>query len=672
MKQLLEVRGLKTYFKTMEGTAKAVDDISFTINEGETYAMVGESGCGKSVTALSIMGLVARPAGFLAGGEVRLRGKEILRLPESEKQMIRGKDISMIFQEPMTSLNPVFTVGNQVIETILLHQEADKWKARALAVEMLRKVRIPDAERCYTSYPHELSGGMRQRVMIAMALACRPALLIADEPTTALDVTIQDQILTLLKELQKDMGMAVLLITHNLGIVREMAQRVGVMYAGKLVEECPIDTLFTDPKHPYTIRLLESLPNMQKRGTWLSSIPGTVPKATNYLEGCRFAERCHKVMHGCAEVLPKEVEVAARHRVACHLHDSTFKGAAITLAEPEVRAPMTGGSGAPVNGAEPLVKIKGLKVYFPIKKGVLQKTVAYVKAVDGVDLEIPKGQVMALVGESGCGKTTIGKALIRLVPSTDGSIEFDGQDLIKLKGSPLNKIRRRFQMIFQDPYSSLNPRLMVGEILQEGMQVHGIGGSRAGREANVKVLMQQVGLDPDMVHRYPHEFSGGQRQRIGIARALAVEPTFLVCDEATSALDVSVQAQILNLLKELQQKYSLTYLFITHDIGVVEYISDYVAVMYLGRVVEQGTTNEVLENPKHPYTKALLAAVPKIDPETGVKKIRLEGDVPSPVNPPAGCHFHPRCPDVMEKCKKEYPGLSAISKTRTCHCYLYP
>ena len=682
---LLRVDNLKTYFRTAEGLALAVDGVSFEIQPNEIFAIVGESGCGKSVTALSISQLVPQPAGFIAGGEIHYKGREITRLPEVEKRKIRGNEIAMIFQEPMTSLNPVFTVGNQILEAIQQHQKIGGTAAKAAVIEMLDLVGIPEPARRFEEYPHQLSGGMRQRVMIAIALSCRPGLLIADEPTTALDVTIQAQILELIRQLQREFGMAVLLITHDLGVVSEMADRVAVMYAGKIVETSNWGTLYHDPHHPYTTKLLDSLPSRQKRGDTLQTIRGRVPQATQYPDGCRFADRCPQVMNDCDTILPPSIEIESGHHTACHLYNPDFNRSDDAVPPPisprwrgdiggavptsTVVAPSA--SPKPDLTDEPFIQVNNLRVHFPIVKGILKRTVGYVYAVDGVNLNIPKGKTLALVGESGCGKTTLGKAALRLGVPIQGEIRYNDVDLAQLSRSELHPYRRKLQIIFQDPYSSLNPRTMVGGAIQEGMITHGIGANRSEREDRVRELMQRVGLSPDMVNRYPHEFSGGQRQRIGIARCLAVEPEFIVCDEATSALDVSVQAQILNLLKELQDDLNLTYLFITHNLSVVEYLADEVAVMYLGRIVERGTTEEIFDQPKHPYTRALLSAVPKIDPETGIEKIQLEGDVPSPINPPKGCHFHPRCPEAMPHCSEEYPEEVAFTGTHSCRCYLY-
>ncbi len=669
-KIILEVKGLKTCFRTSEGTAQAVDGLTFQIRAGESFALVGESGCGKSVTALSIIQLLQKPAGYIAAGKIIYKGRDILCLAENEKRRLRGNEISMIFQEPMTSLNPVFTVGQQIMEVIHRHQGVTGKAVREQAIEMLDMVKIPEPVLRFKEYPHQLSGGMKQRVMIAIALACHPGLLIADEPTTALDVTIQEQILSLIRELRERFGTAVLLITHDLGVVAENADQVAVMYAGRIVEQGNLQTVLRHPGHPYTIKLLESLPSARKRQEALQTIEGRVPSATRFPAGCRFAERCYKAMAICKEKDPTLLPIGQGHQTACLLYDEALMGQRIKPEElrekppPVLRLQDTGDPAA-------LLTVKGLKLWFPIKKGLLKRTCGHVMAVNETDLIFRQGATVGLVGESGCGKTTLGKAIIQLLRPTAGSVTMAGRDLTTLSRSALKPFRRDLQIIFQDPFSSLNPRMMVGEILIEGMSAHGLGKSRKEQRLKAGQLMERVGLDPDMIHRYPHEFSGGQRQRIAIARCLAVKPRFIVCDEATSALDVSVQAQIINLLKTLQAEMSLTYLFITHDLSVVEYLADEVAVMYLGRIVEQGQTEEVFQDPKHPYTQALLSAVPQVDPATGAKKIRLSGDVPSPVSPPGGCHFHPRCVNVTKKCSQEYPGGYSFTPTHTCRCWMY-
>ena len=669
-KTILQVRDLKTVFRTSEGLARAVDGVSFHIREGESFALVGESGCGKSVTALSIIQLIEKPSGSIAEGTVFYKGHDIVHIPEVEKRKLRGNEISMIFQEPMTSLNPVLTVGEQIMEVIIRHQELGRKAAGKQAIDMLDRVGIPEPHQRFREYPHQLSGGMKQRVMIAIALACRPGLLIADEPTTALDVTIQEQILALIRELRETFGTAVLLITHDLGVVSENADRVGVMYAGRIVEEGTLTSVLKEPSHPYTVKLLESLPTSRKRAETLQTIEGRVPPATHFPPGCRFADRCHKSMPVCRETDPVLLSLGNGHRAACVLYDETLMGRRVLpeeIREKPSPAPRVADSG----DSPSLLCVKDLKLWFPIKRGVLKKTVGHVRAVDGADLKFPQGTTLGLVGESGCGKTTLGKALLQLVRPTAGTVEYAGVELTNLSRSHLKPYRRRLQIIFQDPFSSLDPRMMVGATLMEGMTAHRIGRDRSERMHRARQLMEKVGLDPAMVHRYPHEFSGGQRQRIAIARCLAVDPEFVVCDEATSALDVSVQAQIINLLKKLQAELNLTYLFITHDLSVVEYLADEVAVMYLGRIVERGNTGELFQSPKHPYTRALLSSAPQMDPASGIKKIRLKGDVPSPITPPLGCHFHPRCPRAMEKCCRAYPSEFRFSETHSACCWLY-
>ncbi len=663
---LLQVENLKTWFGTGANAVRAVDDVSFEIAKGETFALLGESGCGKSMTSLSIMRLVPQPAGRIVGGAVRINGEDVLALRESAMRNVRGGRIAMIFQEPMTSLNPVMTVGEQIIESVLRHKSLRGDAARAQVIELLAAVGISDPQRHYDDYPHQLSGGMKQRVMIAIALAGDPELLIADEPTTALDVTIQSQVLELLRTLQKQRGMSILLITHDLGVVAEMADRVAVMYAGQIVEIADRKTFFADPQHPYTKKLFESVPTMNKRGQSLAVIRGSVPSLAQEFTNCRFSSRCDYAWDACHTQVPRWIVGAHAHGVRCHLYD------------PEVPQPATRTSpGAPTHainestviGAN-LLNVSTLQVYFPIRKGLFQRVVGHVKAVDGVSLEIPRGRTLALVGESGCGKTTVAKGVLQLVRPTGGQVHFDNIDLLALSKEQLRLRRRDVQIIFQDPFSSMNPRMMVRQIIEEGMLALGVGLSARDREQRIDTLLTQVGLSPEAKHRYPHEFSGGQRQRICIARALAVEPKLIICDEPTSALDVSVQAQILNLLKNLQNEMGLAYLFITHNISVVEYLAHEVAVMYLGRIVERGKVDEVLRNPQHPYTRALLSAVPKVDAVTRRTVVRLEGELPSPVNPPRGCHFHPRCPQVMTQCREQYPGERGVSDSHRANCFL--
>ena len=663
---LLEVRHLHTWLASGDAVVRAVDGLSFTIEAGETFALLGESGSGKSITALSIMRLLP-DAGRVVSGQVLLDGVDLLSLSETAMRTVRGARIAMIFQEPATSLNPVMPVGEQIGEVLERHIGLRGEAARKRGLELLDSVRIPDSKQRIDEYPFQMSGGMKQRVMIAVALACNPALLIADEPTTALDVTIQAQVLELLRELQAKAGMSVLLITHDLGVVAQMAHRVAVMYAGEIVELAPATSFFARPAHPYSKKLFESVPDAAHRHGALAVIQGTVPALSQEFVGCRFADRCDFAWARCREEAPAALEIGAGHSVRCHLYDERDKTAAGRSATPARESAAT--TIAPATTPAPLLAVDDLKVHFPIRKGIFKRVVAHVKAVDGVSLEISSGRTLALVGESGCGKTTVGKGILRLVPVTGGSVRFEGVDLGTLTPSALRPLRKDFQIVFQDPYSSLDPRMRVVEIVEEGMEA--LSMSAGSQDERVDQLLQQVGLSPDMKYRYPHEFSGGQRQRIAIARALAVQPRLLICDEPTSALDVSVQAQILNLLRELQRRLGLAYLFITHNISVVEFLAHEVAVMYLGRIVERGAVDEVLRAPKHPYTKALLSAVPVVDPAAKREVIRLQGELPSPVNPPSGCHFHPRCPQVMPECRQAYPGATPLSATHSVRCFLY-
>ncbi|MHB8741542.1 MAG: ABC transporter ATP-binding protein [Sulfuricaulis sp.] len=664
---LLKVENLKTWFDTPEGMVRAVDGIDLDIYHGETLALLGESGSGKSISALSLLQLVPSPAGHIVAGQAWLRNQDILALPERGMRSIRGRRIAMIFQEPQTSLNPVLTIGDQISEALPEADRRARRRRRSRVAELLKAVGIADAERRYDEYPHQLSGGMKQRVMIAMALAAQPDLLIADEPTTALDVTIQAQILGLLRELQKKTGMAILLITHDLGVVAEMADRVAVMYAGQIVELAPRGKFFSSPLHPYSRKLFRSIPGRSQRGTALEVIAGSLPSLREEFRGCRFAERCDRAWDHCRRQVPAWVVQDGRG-VRCHLYDETVTPPPETKTRRAMRKIPAAAAEKP--GA-PLLQVVDLKVHFPIHQGVFQRVVGQVRAVDGVSLSIARGRTLALVGESGCGKTTVGKAILQLVSPTAGSVTYDGRELTQLRGSELRPMRRHFQIIFQDPYASLDPRMLVGEILAEGMQAQGVGANRVERQEKVAELLQQVGLPAEARQRYPHEFSGGQRQRISIARALAVGPELIVCDEPTSALDVSVQAQVLNLLKRLQGELGLSYLFISHNLSVVEYLAHEVAVMYLGRIVERGRVDEVLENPKHPYTEALLSAVPMIEMKHRRKIIRLQGDIPSPSNPPAGCHFHSRCTYAMDICSEKYPDMSSFSRTHEACCFRY-
>ena len=671
MSALLDIKDLKTWLDSSGGTVRAIDGISLALTRGETFAIVGESGCGKSMTALSVLRLLPE-AGQIVAGSVLLGGENLLRLPEAEMRAVRGRRIAMIFQEPATSLNPVLTVGRQIAEVLERHTALRGGIMRKRMLELLDAVGIPDPLRRLGEYSFQLSGGMKQRVMIAIALAAEPDLLIADEPTTALDVTIQAQVLDLLSGLQRQSGMAILLITHDLGVVAQMAHRVAVMYAGQIIEVATREQFFREPRHPYSRKLFEALPGSERRGGELAVIRGQVPPLTTEFRGCRFAERCDWAWDRCYAEVPGLSADGDGHQVRCHLYDGEGRGVKEEkIPASKLAAPGTAEAAPGVPSGAELLSVRGLRVHFAIHKGLFKRTVGWVRAVDGISLDIASGRTLALVGESGCGKTTAGKAILQLIRPSAGTVQFHGQELTRLRGRALRARRADFQLIFQDPYASLDPRMRVADILAEGMQALGVADTSVERAARMDRMLAQVGLNAEAKLRYPHEFSGGQRQRVAIARALAVRPKLIVCDEPTSALDVSVQAQILNLLKQLQRDLGLAYLFITHNIAVVEYLAHEVAVMYLGRIVERGTVDAVLRTPKHPYTQALLSAVPTLDQASERKIIRLRGELPSPADPPPGCHFHPRCPQAKAECKLHYPDSIRLSESHEVSCLLY-
>ena len=658
---VLEVSGLTVGFRQGSALRTVVRDVSFSLRRGELLALVGESGSGKSVTALAVMGLLPEGIAAVSGGSVRFVGQDLGSLSPEERRRLRGRRLSMIFQEPMTALNPVMTIGQQLAETLLAHGQCGRREARARAVRLLEEVGIPAAATRLRDYPHQLSGGQRQRVMIAMALACRPELLIADEPTTALDVTVQAQIMELLNRLRRQLGTAVLFITHNLALVREQADRVAVMVSGQLVETAPAAELFRRPCHPYTRLLLRSVPSAAGRHAALAAIDAPRPGVSPHPAACAFATRCPLVQDTCLTEPPGDQTPAPDHHVRCR-RPSMFGVALAADGAPEEPPPAVG------DGPRAVLEARGLQVWFPRRAGLFGRRRVPVRAVDGVDLTLRAGETLALVGESGCGKTTVGKALVRLLRPTGGSVRLgDGIELTRLDEHALRPLRRRIQMIFQDPFSSLDPRLMAGESLLEGLDAQRIG-TPAERRAAVEALLGDVGLPPEAAGRYPHQFSGGQRQRLGLARALAVAPDIIVCDECTSALDVSVQAQMLNLLRRLQRRLGLAYLFITHDLSVVSYFADRVAVMYLGRIVEEGPAAEVLAHPAHPYTRALLAAAPRLDGESRRGPV-LQGDLPSPGCPPDGCRFHPRCPLAADECRLREPPRRPLAPAHWAACH---
>ncbi|NKB47552.1 MAG: dipeptide ABC transporter ATP-binding protein [Legionellales bacterium] len=601
---ILAVDELAVTLHTEAASVRALDTVTLQIHAGQVYALLGESGCGKSMTALSIMQLLPPSARVGVNSQILLGQQDLLQLSPAQMRLIRGRDMAMIFQEPMTALNPVLTVAQQLKE--VLQQAHGLWQTPRMdgLLSLLAQVGLPNAEHWLTAYPHQLSGGMKQRVMIAMALAGQPKLLIADEPTTALDATIQAQILELLQHLQQQRQMAMLFITHDLNVVRRMADQVGVMYAGHLVEQASLSDFLQQPAHPYSRQLFASLPTLDKRHQWLNVIKGNVPMLTQPFVGCRFASRCPWVMPVCQTQAPPWYEQSKSHWVRCHLFDPA--GDQPVMMENHIEPSHLKSQ---TFTEQPVLRVEQLRVYFPIRKGIFKRTVGYIKAVDGIDFILRQGETLALVGESGSGKTTTGRGILQLVPLTQGSVYYQNQDVSQLRGTKLHWLRRQVQMVMQDPFSSMNPRLLIEQIIAEGMDAHRLYLDKTVRRQRLHELLDQVGLAKTSLQRYPHEFSGGQRQRIAIARALAVNPQLIICDEPTSALDVSVQAQILNLLAQLQQELGLTYLFITHNLNVVGYLADRVAVMQAGRLVEEGLTQQILTQPQHHYTQQLIQAV---------------------------------------------------------------
>ena len=653
---VLHISDLHTEIRLRSATVHAVDGISLTVDEGECLGIVGESGSGKSMTALSVMRLLPS-GGHITGGSIVLDGVDITTLSEDKMQDVRGNVAGMVFQDPMTSLNPTMTIGEQIAESVRIHRGASKDQAHARAVEVLGLVGMPRPEERVASYPHQLSGGMRQRVMIAMALACEPKLLIADEPTTALDVTIQKQILELIDSLRARLGMAVILVTHDLGVIAGRADRVAVMYAGRIVETTDTATLFATPRHPYTEALFEALPDRADVQR-LYNIPGQPPDLTAPPPGCKFAPRCRYVQRKCQQTEPSLTTSAGTHEYRCYFPVETSRAS-------RPHAPVTPPSVAiaqssPLERANPLLRLDGLVKNYPVTAGaVLQRKVGEVSAVADVSFLVPRGTTFGLVGESGCGKTTIGKLIVGLEKPTGGAIRFADADLGRLPGK---RRARTVQLMFQDSYAAMDPRMRVGTILREPLVIQRAG-SRDEQQRRIAEIVDEVGLPSSAVDRYPHEFSGGQRQRLGLARALILQPDMIVADEPVSALDVSIQAQILNLMRDLQRERELTYLFISHDLSVVRYMADAIGVMYLGKLVEIGPADDVYARPAHPYTKGLIDTVPVADPgaERAKEHQGVRGELPSAIAPPSGCRFRTRCPFAQEKCAAEEPPLRPFS-----------
>jgi peptide/nickel transport system ATP-binding protein len=658
---VLEARNLRICFDTYLGEIQAVRGASFELRQGEILTIVGESGSGKTTLAKTVMRLLSEPNSIVRDGEVIFEQRDLLKLSEKQMGAVRGAKISMVFQDPMASLNPTMRIGRQITENLKKHLGLSGHQAMGRAVELLRMVGIPNPEDRVKQYPHQFSGGMRQRVVITIALACNPRVLIADEPTTALDVTIQAQILELLRDLQKRTGISILLISHDLGVVANIAHRVAVMYSGKLVETGTVHDIFHEPKHPYTRGLLNSTPTTDCSRE-LVSIPGSPPNPLDPPVGCPFTARCPHAMRVCEVEMPEYTTFSPEHRAACWLyHEMAPRHTAAS--GPNRRRPWVEQIPSGPKGRV-LLEIKDLKKHFRVGSESL-------KAVDGISLRIKRGETFGLVGESGGGKTTLGRTLTRLYEPTSGKILYDGEDLFEAKGAKAKALYRRMQMIFQDPQASLNPRMIAGDIIAEGIDIHGLAPNKKARLERVHELLETVGLSKEHANRFPHEFSSGQRQRVTIARALAVNPEFVVADEPVSALDVSIQAQIINLMKWLQKEKDLTYVFISHDLSVVRYISDRIGVMHLGVLVEVGLAEQLYTDPLHPYTQALLSAIPIPDPDTTQKRIVLEDDVPSPTNPPSGCRFRTRCPHAMEVCSKLVPKMREIKPDHWAACHLY-
>ena len=678
---VLEVSDLSVTFPSDDGPLPAVREVSYVLRRGEALGIVGESGSGKSVTSMAIMGLLPRNA--QVEGSARVLGQEVIGLNDKAISKVRGKKIAMIFQDPLTSLNPVYTIGYQIAEAVLAHRKVSKQTAMERALELLEIVGIPSPEQRLRQYPHELSGGMRQRVVIAIAMANEPDVIIADEPTTALDVTVQAQVLDALQRARRETGAALVLITHDLGVVAGQVDRVGVMYAGRIVEMGPVEEVFYRPRMPYALGLLGSLPRLDgDRSDRLTPILGSPPSLRDLPPGCGFAPRCPMARERCHQEEPRllltdgdtgrepsETGDPTVHTAACHFSDELVGVGAAELFRPgEEDSEEAGGEAEPKNAVEPevLLSATDLVKHFPIRsKGILRRKVGEVQAVSGISLDLREKETLALVGESGCGKSTTARLLLNLIRLTSGEVTYMGRPLQGLSDRRMRPLRKDLQLVFQDPFASLDPRMTVSDIIGEPMRIHGDGHRDARKR--VKELLELVGLDPEHGSRYPHEFSGGQRQRIGVARALSLNPRVLVLDEPVSALDVSIQAGVINLLEDLQDELGLSYLFVSHDLSVVKHIADRVAVMYLGKMVETATTEQLFSSPSHPYTQALISAIPLPDPikERTRERIMVTGDIPSPANPPSGCRFRTRCPKFANelsdtertKCVEEPPEL---------------
>jgi oligopeptide/dipeptide ABC transporter ATP-binding protein len=694
MAPLLEINDLHTEIRLRRSTVYAIDGVNLTVDPGECLGIVGESGCGKTMTALSVMRLLPN-GGHITGGTITLDGRDITALSDEAMREVRGNVAGMVFQDPMTSLNPTMTIGDQIAESVRLHRGADKKQGLERAVEVLGLVGMPKPAERIGNYPHQLSGGMRQRVMIAMALACEPKLLIADEPTTALDVTIQKQILELIDSLRQRLDMSVILVTHDLGVIAGRADRVAVMYAGRVVETTDTATLFANPRHPYTQALFEALPDKAaaEPGTMnrLYNIPGQPPDLTNPPKGCKFAARCRYAQDSCREEEPELKGDVPLHEYRCYfpVGSASLDAAAADAptvaaakleeaaeATPDIAAKVAevvaASDGRAVSGDGALLRVDHLVKNFAVTAGaVLQRKVGDVSAVADVSFTVPKGRTFGMVGESGCGKTTIGRLIVGLERPNSGAIVLEGENLAELSSRERRRRSGKVQLMFQDSYASMDPRMRVNTILREPLVIQHKG-NRQEQERQIAQIMDEVGLPRAALDRYPHEFSGGQRQRLGLARALVLRPSMIVADEPVSALDVSIQAQILNLMLDLQRENELTYLFISHDLSVVRYLSDTIGVMYLGKLVEVGPADDVYFRPIHPYTKGLIDTVPVADPlaERAKEHQGVTGELPSAVAPPSGCRFRTRCPFAQDLCAEQEPPLrpfTAQGHLAACH-----
>ena len=679
MSALLEVKGLEVAYHTHKGPLKALYDVNFEVQAGEIVGIVGESGCGKSTVASALLRLLP-PNGEILSGQMLLKGRDLMKLSPAELRSLRGQEIAMIFQDPTTSLNPVFSISTQMHDIQNAHIEAirqnENVDLKERAVEFLQQVGIPDAEERIDTFPHQFSGGMRQRIMIAIALMSKPALLIADEPTSSLDVTMEAQILELIKQLRQKYQTSILFISHDLGVIANLCDRVVVMYTGRVVEQSEVLSIFEHPKHPYTKALLRSVPSRQFHGERLMTIPGRVPSLFHLPPGCKFADRCSFAQSVCQQREPSLLSQNGA-AVRCHRYDSASGYDPHLLEQVKSPAALEAVAGTIRNESknldkgQTLLRLENLTTYFYDEVNFLDQILGRrgspVHAVDGVNLEIQRGEIVGLVGESGCGKTTLGRTILRLIAPASGKTYYDGGDIVQLSAAELRKLRGRIQMIFQDPFSSLSPRSQVAYLLTEPYKIHHIPRQQ---QYSVAEMLEMVELPSEIASKYQHELSGGQARRVGIARALALHPEFLIADEPTSGLDVSVAASILNLMKDLASRLNLTYLVITHNLNVVGYFADRVAVMYLGKLVEMGTTQQVFETPAHPYTLALLSAISEPNPRQrqGNRRLFLSGEIPSPKNLPPGCRFYSRCSFVQGGCEAGLPEMIEVSPGHIVSC----